>query len=167
MALSFSKTKAGIKRNFYIVYMRETGTAPAAADYDTLAHWNTFLALHTAIGYCENKNVKVTVMPNDPIEVDEGEEINLGYEGNTEIKFVQSAVADDTALADMAGKDCDLMLVSTGSLKFRYLSDKRFNIELNVNSGDVEHTMIKHKQQVTALSGTSGYIHTTAAIPTV
>jgi len=166
MALSFSAAKANIKRNYYLVYMRETGTAIAAADYDTLAHWTTFLALFTYIGYCENKAVKVDVVPNDPVDIDLGEEKFLGYEGTTDIKFLQSAVADDTALADMASKDCDMLLVSNGSLKFRYVHNKRFNVETHINSGDIEHSIIKHKQNVTAASGSSGYIHTTGAIPT-
>ena len=166
MALSFSKAKANVKKHFYIVYMRETSTAIVSTDYDTLGNWNTFIALFTAIGYCENKNVKVDVVPSEPVVVDEGEELNLEYEGNTEIKFLQSAVADDSALEDMTGKDCDMLLVSSRTNKFRYIHNKRFSIEQHVNSGDVEHSIIKHHQFVTALSGIKGYVHTTNTIPT-
>lgn len=163
MALSFSADKDNIKRHYYQIYMRETGTAIAASDYDTAEHWATFLALFTYIGYCENKNVKVTLAADDPIEIDLGEVLMLGFKGNTDIKFVQSAVADDTALTDMITKDVDLLLVDTTNSKFHYIHDKRLNIEKIINSGEVEHTLIKHEQNVSAYSD---YIHTTNTIPT-
>jgi hypothetical protein len=163
MALSFSAAKTNIKRHFYKVYMRENGTAVVAGDYDTLAHWNTFLALFTYIGYCENKNVKLTVAADDPVEIDGGEVYHLGYKGNTELKFLQSAVADDTALTDMAAKDCDLLLVDTTNNKFHYVHDKLFNIEKVINSGEVEHAFIRHEQNCSAFDD---YLNTTGAIPT-
>ncbi len=165
MALTLSKAKANIQRHFYVVYMRETGTACAATDYDTLAHWNTFLALFTEIGYCENKNVKIDVERAEPIEIDEGEEYFLEYTGSTEIKYVQNDSTDHAALEDMASKDCDLLLVSSSSAQFIYVHNKRFNVEQHIISGDVEHAIIKHSQRITALSGTNGYIHTIKPIP--
>lgn len=163
MALSFSKTKAGIKRRFYVAYMRETGTAVAAGDYDTLAHWNTFLALFTAIGYLENQNVKIDLEPDPTIEIDSGEIIGVGYKASLEFKFLQSAVADDTALADMAGKDVDILLADSTNKKFVYIHNKRCRIAPKLNSGEVEHTIISHEQHCSAITD---YLYTRAAIPT-
>ena len=166
MALTLSKAKANIKKHYYTVYMRETATAPASGDYDTLSNWNTFLALFTEAGYCENKNVKLDIADGELIEVDGGEEMVLDYEGSLEIKYVQNDSADYAALEDMESKDCDLLLVSTRTNQFIYVHNKRFRFEHHVSSGEVDHSIIKHKQIVTAKSGNNGYIHTIEAIPT-
>lgn len=163
MALSFSKVKGNVSRNYYQVYMRETATAIASADYDTLVHWNTFLALFTEIGHIENKQSILNCVPSDPVELELGEEHFLAMDGTFECKFLQSAVADDTALDDMSGKDCDLLLVSTNGLKWVYVHNKRFKVEKNIVSGEIESSKIYHKQVVAERSD----YYTSDSIPTV
>lgn len=166
MAITLSKAKANIKRHYYNVYVRETGTAIQAADYADLSGWNTFLALFTAIGYCENENVKLDLDPADPVVVDEGEEITLGYEGNMEIKYLQSTPTDDAALKTDFDKSLDMLWVSTKTLKFMYFHNKNFKRGKRFNSGGLEHTLIQHKQGTPDDEGSDGYIYLTEAIPT-
>jgi hypothetical protein len=161
--LDFSASKSNIKRRFYRVYMRATTTAVVAGDYDNLTHWTTFLATFDYIGYHENKNCKAIMTPNEFVEIDLGEEISLGWEGSIEIKFLESTPAIDTALTEMAGIDCDMLFVDDTNHKFTFIANKRFNIGPNLSSGEVEHTMIRHKQQCSAITD---YFHTRAAIPT-
>jgi len=148
MALSFTKSKTNVKRNYYTVYMRETGTTIASGDYDTLAHWTTFLALFTDIGHVENKNTSLKCEPADPVELEDGEEHYLGFQGEFECKFLQSASADDSALVDMEGKDCDLLLVEPDNNLWVYLHDKRFKVAKDLTSGEIEYARIFHKQLV-------------------
>ena len=163
MALSFTASKSNIKRRYYTVYMRSTGTAITSSNYDTLVNWNTFLGLFDHIGYCENKNVKVNVAPDDPVEIDGGEVLNLGKKGTTEIKMLQSEVADKTAMLALEAEDADMLLVDDTNNKFMYIHDKRFNCEQVISSGEVENWMIRHEQNI---SSHTDYIHTEAAIPT-
>ena len=69
---------------------------------------------------------------------------------------------DDAALVDMEGKDCDLLLVSTNGLKWIYVHDKRFKVEKNIVSGEIESARIYHKQTV----GDRDDYYETGAIPT-
>ena len=148
MALTFSANKSNIQRTYYTVYMRETGTAIQSSDYADLTSWNAFLALFTEIGWCENKNTKLTTVPSDEVELHNGEKHYLAVQGNFECKFLQSAVADDTALADMSGKDCDLLLVDDTAKKWVYMHNKRFKVEENIVSGEIESSRIYHEQSV-------------------
>jgi len=150
MALSFTKTKNSIIRHYYRVYMRSTGTAIAAGDYDTLSHWNTFKALFSEIGHCENKAVKLTCEPADVVELETGEEHYLAYKGSIEIKYLQSTAADYTDLDDMGDEDCDLVLIS--DTKWIYVHNKRFKNHFFKTGGEIEYTLIKHDQTVASKS---------------
>ena len=71
-------------------------------------------------------------------------------------------MADDAALADFETKDCDLLLVSTNGLKWVYVHNKRFKVEKNIVSGEIESAKIYHKQIV---ADRDDY-YETGAIPT-
>jgi len=164
MALSFSAAKANVQRHFFLVYMRETTTAIAAGDYDTLAHWNTFIALFNAIGKCENENVKLDSVPN-VVTIDYGEERVISYNGTIELKYIQNLVADWTDIDDLRTHDADLLLVDSINAQFFYIHDKRFVIEKNVISGDISHSMIRCEIENAEASSTYGVIHTHGTIP--
>lgn len=162
MALSFTATKNSIQRHRYLVYMRSTGTAIAAGDYDTLAHWTSFLALFNHIGYCEDKQVKLTCEPTDEINLNNGEKHYLAYLGKVEIKYLQSTAADDADVEDMSDEDCDLLFVSTSTNKWVYVHNKRFKASKEIISGEVESWMISNEQEVAARSS----YYSSGAIPT-
>lgn len=162
MALSFTAAKGSILRHRFLVYMRSTGTAIASSDYDTLAHWTTFLALFSHIGYCEDKQVKLTCEPTDEVALNNGEKYYLAYNGKVEIKYLQSTPADDTDVEDMADEDCDLLFVSTSTNKWVYVHNKRFIASKEIISGDVESWMITNEQEVASRSA----YYSSGAIPT-
>ena len=164
MALSFTAESDNVKRHFYLVYLRETTTAMAAADYADLSGWNTFLALFNAIGKCENENVKIDEVPN-VVVIDYGEEAVTGYNGTIEIKYLQNTVADWTDLDDLRGKNADLLLVDLINLQFWYVHNKRFLIDKNVISGEISYATIKAEIENAEASGAYGTIHTHGTIP--
>lgn len=164
MALSFSAAKANVKRHFYTVYMRETTTAIAAGDYDTLAHWNTFIATFNAIGSCENENIKIDEVPL-VTPIDYGEEKIIAYDGNIEIKYLQSAIADFTDIDYLRTVDCDLLLVDSINSIFVYVHDKRFLVEKHIKSGQVAHFIIKAQQVAGEPSGNYSTIYLLGTIP--
>jgi hypothetical protein len=166
MALSFSAAKANVKRHFYTVYMRLTTTACSSSNYDTLEHWNTFIATFNAIGSFENESLKIDETPNVTI-IDYGEEKIHSYEGNIELKYLQSTVDDLTDLAEIRGADCDMLLVDSINLIFFYIHDKRFLVEKHFKSGQVANFIIKAQQIAGERSGSYSTIHTYGTIPTV
>jgi hypothetical protein len=142
--------------------MRSTGTAIAAGDYDTAAHWATFLALFSHIGYCEDKQIKLTCEPTDEVPLNTGEKHFLAFLGKVEIKYLQSTPADDTDIEDMSDEDCDLLLVSTATSKWVYVHSKRFKAAKEIISGDVESWLITNEREVASRSG----YYSSGAIPT-
>ena len=161
-ALSFTAALTSVLRHNYLVYMRATATAIAAGDYDTAAHWATFLALFNHIGYCENKNVKLEVTPDDPVELNDGSMKYLGFAGKIEMKYLQSTAADAADLDTMAAQNNDLLLVDATGLKWIFVHNKEFKCTWIKNSGDVEHTLITHDQKV----ATKAAYFSEGAIPT-
>jgi len=166
MALSFTAAKANVLRHFYTVYMRETTTAMAAADYDTLEHWNTFIGLFNAIGKCENEQVSVKETPNVRV-VDFGEERIYSYAGEINIKYIQGLVADMSDLDDLRGHDADMLLVDPINLFFIYVHNQRFLVEKHLVSGEIPEFDIKCEIENAETSGTYGVLHTYGTIPTV
>ena len=165
MALSFTAESDNVKRHFYTVYMRETGTAILSTDYDTLAHWNDpWLASFNAIGKCENENVKIDSVPN-VVPIDYGEEAIYSYNGTIEIKYLQNLVADWTDLDALRIVNVDLLLVDSINAQFWYIHDKRFLVEKLLTSGEVSHAMIKCEIENAEASGVYGVIHTHGTIP--
>jgi hypothetical protein len=164
MSLSFSAAKANVKRHFYTLYMRETTTAVVAGDYDTLSHWNTFVATFNAIGKCANEDVKLDEVPQ-VVTTDYGEERIFAYNGSIDIKYLQGLVADMTDLDDLRTKDADLLLVDSINLIFFYIHDKRFLVEKHLVSGQIPDFRIKAEVSNAETSGTYGVIHTYGTIP--
>lgn len=149
MALTMANAVANVKTFFYKLYIRETGTAIAAADYDTLAHWNTFIALFTYAGQCENKAVKLDQTPGNEIIVDLGKKRFTTYNCRLEAKYVQGAVADLTAIrADLIGGDVDILLVDTQNAKAIYIHNQELFVELHETSGDIFNAMLSCEQEI-------------------
>jgi len=147
MAITMSNAKANVKTFFYKLYIRETGTAMAAADYDTLAHWNTFLALFTHAGQCENQNVKLDHEKSGEITVDLGKKRFTTYDGKFEAKYVQGAVADLTAIrADLVGGDVDILLVDTQNAKAIYIHNVELFVDMHESSGDIFNALFSAEQ---------------------
>jgi hypothetical protein len=165
MALSFTASKDSVKRHFYSVYMRETGTAVASGDYDTLAHWTSFLALFQNIGSCENENVGWDEVPNT-VDIDYGEKHPHSYDGTLDVKFIQNAVADFDAIEDMADENCDLLLVDDVNHIFHYFHNKRFKVERHITSGGIPYFNIQLHQISGEVSGSYGFCYLSNSIPT-
>ena len=164
MALSFVTSKANVLRHFYTVYMRETTTVIAAADYADLAGWNTFIATMNAIGSCENEQVKIDEVPL-VVPIDYGEERVYAYDGNIEIKYLQNLVVDFTDIDDLRTHDCDLLLVDSINKIFVYVHDKRFLVEKHVRSGQIAHFIIKALQTAGQRSGLYATMYLVGTIP--
>jgi len=161
-ALSFTAALTSIIRHNYLVYMRATTTAIAAGDYDTAVHWATFLSTFNQVGYCENKAVKLECNQDDPVEVNTGETVWLGFAGKVEMKYLQSTAADYADLDIMAAQNNDLLLVDTTNNKWIYVHNKKFSVNYMKNSGDVEYSTIKHEQK----TATKAAYFSEGAIPT-
>jgi len=162
MAITMANAKANVKSFFYKLYIRETGTAIASADYDTAAHWATFLALFTYAGQVENQSMKITHTPSGEIVVDLGKKRFTTNDCKFEAAYVQGAVADLTAIrADLIGGDIDILLVDTVNQKAIYVHNVELFVELIETSGDIFKAMFSSEQVLPI----SEKIDTTVAIP--
>jgi len=162
MAITMANAKANVKTFYYKMYIREHGTAMASTDYDTAAHWATFLALFTYAGQVENQSLKVSHTPSSEIVVDLGKKRFTTYDAKFEAKYVQGAVADLTAIrTDLIGGDVDILLVDTVNQKAIYIDDVELFVEFVETSGDLFNAMFSSEQTIPI----SSKIDTTVSIP--
>lgn len=163
MALSIvARAKTDINRKYYVAYVRESGTAIASTDYDTEAHWETFLALFTDLGEFEDKSLKLGVAEGDSIDTRDGVKRVLGYVGTLEVRYLQNTVLSDAGILDVLTKEVDLLLVCEDSLDFYYIHQVVLSGEKQEISGDVGAWLLKNEKKLAAASG----YYTHQAIPT-
>lgn len=137
MAITMANAKASVKTFFYKVYIRDTGTAIAAADYDTLAHWNTFLALFTYIGQCKNTMTKIDSVPSGDRDIDEGRKKYTTKDCLVEATYLQGLAADiDAIRVDLTDNEVDVLFVDAVGLKAVYVHQQDLVIEEHEISGD-------------------------------
>ena len=147
MAITMSDAIANVKTNFYTVYIRNTSANIAATDYDTLAHWNTFLALFTNIGQCENENVKLSGTPSNDIVVNSGKKVFTTKDWAFEAKYVQATPADVGKIeTDLLGNKMDILLVDTVNAKFIYIYNQELYYTEEESSGNVAAYTLRNEQ---------------------
>lgn len=135
------KTKA-IRRR-YTVYVRETGTFCAAADYADLSGWNTFIALFQDVAYCEDKNTKLTTANGDTVVLDDGSEKVLESVANIEMRYMQGDQASLNGLLTMHNVEADFLLVDHAGVEFSYLHGVVPSVELDIVGGEVAAANVK------------------------
>lgn len=164
MALSLAtKSKDDIVRKRYVMYCRETSADILSTDYDTAAHWATYLATFDDLGEFEDKSLKLTVEEGDSVNASDGDRVVLGYKGALEVKYLQGTVAAETGIQDMITKMIDVVLVCTASLKFYNFYNIKLAGAKEAISGDVENWLLKNEKELV----TADDYYTCAAIPTV
>jgi len=108
-----ARTAASVKKRRYKLYYRAADTF-GSAQYADLSSYNTFLDTFTDAGYCR-AGLGFTTEKGDVEECDDGTEIVMGFNGNFEAEFLQTTVADYTALEALEGVSTDFLLVPTGT----------------------------------------------------
>jgi len=165
-AFNFTANVDNVKRHFYHILMRETGTVIQSTDYDTLDHWSSFIANFTHIGFCANESLHMDLFPK-VIVSDLGEEIVASYDGTLEFDYLQTKVADFTAVDDMKTKDCDVLLIGMVNHQFCYLHDKEFLAEKKLIGGDLARIKIKLTITGAEYSGLYGFYYNFDEVPSV
>ena len=136
-------SKAAAKRRRYTVYIRETGTFCASADYADLTGWNAFLALFQDVAYCEDKNTKLTTENGDTVDLDDGTTKVLESVANIEMRYMQGDQASLNGLLTAHNVASDFLLVDQGGSDFVYLHNVVPSVELDIASGEVTAANVK------------------------
>lgn len=108
-----ARTAASVKKRRYKLYYRAAASF-GAGNYDTLANYTTFLATFTDAGYCR-AGLGFAIEKGDVEECDDGTELVMGFNGTFEAEFLQTTVADYSALDALEGVSTDFLLVPTGT----------------------------------------------------
>ena len=165
MALTFTSALASVVRHHYKVYMRATGTAIAAGNYDTLANWTTFLGLFQHIGITENENVKFDEVPNT-VPIEYGEKHPHSYNGTLDVKFLQNAKADFDAIEAVKAENADCLIVDDVNKIWYYIHNKRFKVERHLVSGGIPYFNIQLNQISAEITGSYATVYDFGLIPT-
>ena len=133
--MATARTLANIKRRHYRMLHR----APAAYTRPTSAAlFTTFLATFTEMGFCRDKTLKVGVVPAEKVELDDGGELNLGFNGHLEGSLLQTQATDFTDYEGLEGVSQDYLFYSEVSEMVIFVPTAKLTFKENMTSGEVE-----------------------------
>ena len=142
--------KAGILKRYFNVYVRKQAayTRPTSS-----SEWDTLLGTFTQLGVMERKSVKLDVVGNDKIELDDGTTKSLDYKGNFEAKDVNTTPDNVDDYNDQYdNEDVDILLHDPIHNEARVVLNTTLAVEEHDISGDVCYVDLKTEKVVLAKS---------------
>lgn len=133
--MATTRTLANIKRRHYKMLHR---TAAAYTRPTTAALFATFLATFTEMGYCRDKTLKVVLTPAEKEFLDNGAELNLGFNGHIEGVLLQTQAADFTEYESLENVSQDYLFYSEVSDITIFVPTALLSFKEEMVSGEVE-----------------------------
>jgi len=130
-----TRTLANIKRRHFKMMHRTPAayTRPASA-----ALFATFLATFTEMGYCRDKTLKVILTPAEKEFLDNGAQLNLGFNGRIEGVLLQTQAADFTDYETLENLSQDYLFYSEVSDITIFVPTALLSFKEEMVSGEVE-----------------------------
>ncbi len=144
MAYGYGKT--GILKLRFNIYLRAQASYTAPTD---LSGITTLLATGTQIGELEDKSVKVTLVPGDTVELNDGSTKVLEYVGAIELKDLNLTAANIAQLiSTFDNVDIDVILYDSNNGMLIVVKDFISHLEEAFASGDLSSMTIKGSKKV-------------------